>query len=37
MTRVDPDVATALIDSLSPADRADLAADVQLRTGLAAG
>jgi hypothetical protein len=33
--RVDPIVATQLINSLSPADRADLAADVQLRIGLA--
>jgi hypothetical protein len=37
MTRVDPTVATKLINSLSPADRADLACDVELRTGLAAG
>jgi hypothetical protein len=37
MTGVDPTVATELINALSPADRADLAADVQLRTGLATG
>jgi hypothetical protein len=36
MTRVEPAVATQLINSSSPADRAALAADVQLRIGLAA-
>jgi hypothetical protein len=37
LTRVDPAVATQLINALSPADRAALAADIETRTGLAAG
>jgi hypothetical protein len=37
LTRVDPSVATRLINALSPADRAALAIDIETRTGLAAG
>jgi hypothetical protein len=37
LTRVDPSIATQLINAVSPADRAALGAQVKTRIGLAAG